>query len=338
MDRKTRARGFIMLSIILSVLALVFFIIALFLPYWKFIRLRHNLQIVDYTSIDLLVHLESEQFLDSMYRSNLHYFGIYKRCIEHSASATSSKPSTAPADTIKSGRCGHNYVPKFDDSDFKACHSVKLYHYCIFHSLSSSGSLPASDSSEEISPKCECRSPDYITISMVLLYLSIACAFCCILINSLRLINSFRLPIAEKNKSKQRTRKIIDDRLLKILSAICSLFTLVFLIILLILQKFSEKYEAFKFFESLRQHYSRVLISEFSKNFATVIDRFDNVLDVKLGASFVFAVFAVLFTSIAFLCSSGVHIGAYDRFPPEQKNMANELRIKDGESTFSTAV
>ncbi|CAF0759110.1 unnamed protein product [Didymodactylos carnosus] len=89
----------LVISVSFTLLALVFSITALLLPYWKLIRLGDNR--FDYSSIDSLIRTPVKRFFDSMYH------------------ITSSKSSTDLTGLVQPARCGHNYIPKFNANDFK---------------------------------------------------------------------------------------------------------------------------------------------------------------------------------------------------------------------------
>ncbi|CAF0853488.1 unnamed protein product [Didymodactylos carnosus] len=280
MNQKS-ARRFVLSSILLSLLAFIFNVIALLSPYWKSVHLheQQNLQIVD-DHIDPLIRAEVEKFFDVMYHSDTHYFGFYKHCTRSTKSSTT-----------KQTKCGHNYVPVFNDADFEICHSVERHHYCIFHALS----FDDNELSQKSLSKCQCSSPSYISVSKMLLTLAVIVLSVCILVNILRLLN-------------MRRKLFVNDMQLRLLSIICSLFILLFSIIILAYQHSNKKYETLEFFDSLRRHYSQIQIYKFSSHLTTIIERFEQILVIKLGSSFTLATLALLFTFIAFLSSAMVEI------------------------------
>ncbi|CAF0934611.1 unnamed protein product [Didymodactylos carnosus] len=287
MSRKS-ARLFVLLSILLSLLAFIFNIIALLSPYWKFVRLhpQQNLQIID-NHIDPLIRAEVEKFFDLMHHRDTHYFGLYKHCLQY----TTPKKLLNTVSSSQQTKCGHNYVPVFNDNDFEICHSVERHRYCIFHSTSTDDS----ELSQESLAKCQCNSPNYISVSKVLLTLTIIFLSIGILINILRLWS-------------MKQKLLINDIQLRLLSIISSLFIILFSIIIITYQNSNKKYETLEFFDSLRRHYSRIQIYKFSNHLTTIIERFEQILDIKLGSSFMLVTFGLSFAFIAFLLSAVVEI------------------------------
>ncbi|CAF3537976.1 unnamed protein product, partial [Rotaria sp. Silwood2] len=100
----------------------------------------------------------------------------------------------------------------------------------------------------------------------------------------------------------------LNDIQLRLISLISSLFSLLFLIIIIIQYNGNRLTEPLEFFEAMRRHYSRIQIYTFSKDLEIIIQQIENALNIRIGASYICILIALILTLVSFLTSITVEI------------------------------
>ncbi|CAF1654572.1 unnamed protein product, partial [Adineta ricciae] len=225
-------------------------LIALHLPNWKYIHLRSTFKpavLAEDQPMDPLIRGEVDKYIEILYR----------RGDTHSFGLVTH--------CIVDGECGQNYLPTFPEKNYGLCHHINYHRQCIFSNLFILNN----------NTKCTCQAPSYAKIIHTFLILLISLEFFFIFITSLRL-------------TRQHCHTFcLNDSLLRLFSLLSLLSSIIFLIIILVQYNSNRLLEPLEFFDSMRQHYSRIQIYTFTKDLDLIIQQIENSLDIHIGASYV---------------------------------------------------
>ena len=320
--KQSLARTFLILSLILSLITFILSLIALHLPKWKSIQLRTSFRpiiVFDHQPMDPLIRGEVEKYIDVLYRRGNNPFiprktsAICFSCLLSSGEMHSFGLSTH---CLVGGRCGRNLLPTFDEINYSLCHHIDAYQQCLSSQL-------LMNSHEG---KCRCEQPDYLNIihkfliSLILLQIVFFC------VNALRLCR------------RHCSKHCLNDIQLRLISLISSLVCLLFLIVIIIQYTSHRRYEPLKFFDAMRQHYSRIQIYTFSKDLESILQQIEHALDVRMGGSFLCVLLNLVLTFITFLTSITVEMKSSSASPSLTLNDEEEKRHYHSSSRPQTSI